>query len=30
MTWFRRDEEFAWFSPTDIEAIIEHINHHAL
>lgn len=30
MTWFRRDEEFAWFSPSDLDAIIEHINHHAL
>lgn len=30
MTWFRRDEEFAWFSPSDLDAIIEHINHHAI
>jgi tRNA dimethylallyltransferase len=30
MTWFRRDAEFAWFSPSDLDAIIEHINHHAL
>ena len=26
MTWFRRDAEFAWFSPSDIEQIIEYIN----
>lgn len=26
MTWFRRDSEFAWFAPSDIEQIIEHIN----
>ena len=26
MTWFRRDTEFAWFSPSDIEQIIEYIN----
>jgi tRNA dimethylallyltransferase len=26
MTWFRRDAEFAWFSPCDIEQIIEYIN----
>lgn len=30
MTWFRRDEEFAWFSPSDFDAIIEHIKSHAL
>ena len=30
MTWFKRDEEFAWFSPSDLDAIIEHINHHAI
>ena len=30
MTWFRRDEEFAWFSPSDFDAIIAHIYHHAL
>ena len=30
MTWFRRDEEFAWFSPSDFEAIIAHIKSHAL
>jgi tRNA dimethylallyltransferase len=26
MTWFRRDAEFAWFSPGNIEQIIEYIN----
>lgn len=26
MTWFRRDEEFAWFAPNDLDSIIEHIN----
>jgi tRNA dimethylallyltransferase len=26
MTWFRRDAEFAWFSPSDIEQLIEYIN----
>jgi tRNA dimethylallyltransferase len=26
MTWFRRDTEFAWFSPGNIEQIIEYIN----
>lgn len=26
MTWFRRDTEFSWFSPNDIEAIIAHID----
>lgn len=30
MTWFRRDAEFTWFSPSDFDAIIEHINHHAI
>lgn len=26
MTWFRRDEEFRWFEPSDIESIIKYIN----
>jgi tRNA dimethylallyltransferase len=26
MTWFRRDTEFSWLSPNDIEAIIAHID----
>ena len=26
LTWFRRDEEIAWFSPHDIEPIISHID----
>lgn len=26
MTWFRRDEEFRWFAPSDIESIIKYIN----
>lgn len=26
MTWFRRDEEFRWFAPSDIEGIIKYIN----
>lgn len=30
MTWFSRDKEFVWFAPTDIEAIIEHINRFAI
>ena len=25
MTWFRRDEEIRWFSPTDFEAMVEYI-----
>ena len=25
MTWFRRDEEFRWFAPSDIESIIKYI-----
>lgn len=25
MTWFRRDEEFRWFAPSDIEGIIKYI-----
>ena len=25
MTWFRRDEEFKWFAPSDIESIIKYI-----
>ena len=25
MTWFRRDEEFRWFAPSDIENIIKYI-----
>ena len=25
MTWFRRDEEFKWFAPSDIENIIKYI-----
>lgn len=30
MTWFRRDEEFQWFSPSDLNTIIEYINSHAI
>lgn len=26
LTWFRRDEEFAWFNPSEIEKIIEYID----
>ena len=26
MTWFRRDEEFRWFAPSDIENIVKYIN----
>lgn len=26
MTWFRRDVEFAWFAPSDLETIIKHID----
>ena len=26
LTWFRRDEEFAWFHPADKEKIIEYID----
>lgn len=28
MTWFRRDEEIAWFHPEDKEAILQYINLH--
>lgn len=30
MTWFRRDKEFQWFSPSDLNTIIEYINSHAI
>lgn len=26
LTWFRRDKEFAWFNPTEIEKIVEYID----
>jgi tRNA dimethylallyltransferase len=26
MTWFRRDSEMAWFAPSDLDAIIKHID----
>ena len=29
MTWFRRDSEFTWFSPSDIPTIIAHIDAHS-
>ncbi|HVA97319.1 MAG TPA: tRNA (adenosine(37)-N6)-dimethylallyltransferase MiaA, partial [Bacteroidia bacterium] len=25
LTWFRKDESYQWFSPTEIEKIIQHI-----
>ena len=28
LTWFRRDEQTAWFNPSDIEAILAHIAAH--
>ena len=28
LTWFRRDEQTAWFNPSDIEAILAHITAH--
>lgn len=26
LTWFRRDDETAWFAPSDVESIIDHID----
>jgi tRNA dimethylallyltransferase len=26
LTWFRRDEEIAWFNPKESEKIVEYIN----
>jgi tRNA dimethylallyltransferase len=26
MTWFRRDEEIAWFEPSKLTSIIDYIN----
>lgn len=27
LTWFKRDEEFRWFTPGDLHAIISYLNH---
>jgi len=28
LTWFKRDKAVTWFSPTDLDAIIHHIDHY--